>query len=94
MHKARLTTFMYLFRAIKPIFRMDTEAVTNIIDAETSHHPWLKFQVPLYKLATQKRHVELRHNDITKGKIVSENVDHGLYLGVFIYSINDQHVTN
>ena len=54
MYKVPLTTFMYLFMAIKPIMNKEDEPIVCCNDAETSHHSWLKFHFLVYKLVIQK----------------------------------------
>ena len=53
IYKDRLTTFKYLFRAIKPIMNKEDKTIVSCADAETSHHSWLKFHFPEYKLVIQ-----------------------------------------
>ena len=53
IYKVRLTTFMYLFMAIKPIVSKEAKTIVCCTDAETSHHCWFKFHFPEHTLVIQ-----------------------------------------
>ena len=53
-------------------------------------------QIPFSRVQARypERHVKGRHDNISQCKIANENVGDGLHLRVFIYNINNQHITN
>ena len=78
----RLATFMYLFRAIKPIMS-EVAKPHSMLYCCRNLTPFLA-KIPLSRVQAgyPERHVIGRHDDISQCKIVNENVSDGLRLRV------------